>query len=142
MGLVPRQTIPKQHYWNRYHDRSEDGEEGASNYRPQGDREGGRIIMLGDGTEVLTDSDDAEMFDYGEDEGDAEELDKEDITVNKKKEDKPENSEKNNVKRTETEEKINESSKTSTPPSNSKSTKLPNSSEKSESQPNEGKVQA
>ena len=27
----------------------------------------GRIILLGDGTEVLTDSDDAEMFDHNED---------------------------------------------------------------------------
>ncbi|KAF3936627.1 hypothetical protein ABW19_dt0200857 [Dactylella cylindrospora] len=32
--------------------------------------------MLGDGTEVLTDSDDTEMFDYDEEEGDTEVLDK------------------------------------------------------------------
>jgi protein phosphatase PTC2/3 len=30
-------------------------------------RHGGRIILLGDGTEVLTDSDDTEMFDHEED---------------------------------------------------------------------------
>ncbi|KAK6499559.1 Protein phosphatase 2C 2 [Arthrobotrys musiformis] len=38
-------------------------------------REGGRIIMLGDGSEVLTDSNDTEMFDYDE-EKDTEALDK------------------------------------------------------------------
>lgn len=42
---------------------------------PNHSREGGRIIMLGDGTEVLTDSDDTEMFDY-EEEGDPEALDR------------------------------------------------------------------
>ena len=31
---------------------------------------GGRIILLGDGTEVLTDSDDTEMFDHGEEDRD------------------------------------------------------------------------
>lgn len=31
---------------------------------------GGRIILLGDGTEVLTDSDDTEMFDHGEEDKD------------------------------------------------------------------------
>lgn len=30
----------------------------------------GRIILLGDGTEVLTDSDDTEMFDHGEEDKD------------------------------------------------------------------------
>ncbi|KAJ6257146.1 hypothetical protein Dda_8032 [Drechslerella dactyloides] len=49
-------------------------------------REGGRIIMLGDGTEVLTDSDDTEMFDYDEEEKDAEALDKDtSITETKSK---------------------------------------------------------
>lgn len=33
-------------------------------------RGGGRIILLGDGTEVLTDSDDTEMFDHGEEDKD------------------------------------------------------------------------
>jgi len=33
---------------------------------------GGRIILLGDGTEVLTDSDDAEMFDQSEEQMDTE----------------------------------------------------------------------
>lgn len=32
----------------------------------------GRIILLGDGTEVLTDSDDAEMFDHSEEDKDEE----------------------------------------------------------------------
>jgi protein phosphatase 2C family protein 2/3 len=32
----------------------------------------GRIILLGDGTEVLTDSDDTEMFDHGEEDKDLE----------------------------------------------------------------------
>lgn len=33
---------------------------------------GGRIILLGDGTEVLTDSDDADMFDHSEEDKDTE----------------------------------------------------------------------
>jgi protein phosphatase 2C family protein 2/3 len=33
---------------------------------------GGRIIVLGDGTEVLTDSDDAEMFDHSDEDKDTE----------------------------------------------------------------------
>ena len=33
---------------------------------------GGRIILLGDGTEVLTDSDDAEMFDHSDEDKDTE----------------------------------------------------------------------
>lgn len=32
----------------------------------------GRIILLGDGTEVLTDSDDSDMFDHGEEDKDSE----------------------------------------------------------------------
>jgi protein phosphatase PTC2/3 len=35
-----------------------------------GNQRGGRIILLGDGTEVLTDSDDTEMFDHGEEDKD------------------------------------------------------------------------
>lgn len=134
-------AIPKQNYWNRYQDR-EEGAEGSGNYRPHGDREGGRIIMLGDGTEVLTDSDDAEMFDYGEDEGDAEELDKEDITASKKKGTNTENAIKNEETSTKDEQKINESDKSSTSPSKSKLTDSENSNEKPANQPKEGKVQA
>ncbi|KAK6358823.1 Protein phosphatase 2C 2 [Orbilia brochopaga] len=47
-------------------------------------REGGRIIMLGDGAEILTDSDDTEMFDYDEEEKDAEALDKDSSTPESK----------------------------------------------------------
>lgn len=43
----------------------------------------GRIILLGDGTEVLTDSDDTEMFDQSEEEKDA---------TNQVKKDTPDNS--------------------------------------------------
>ncbi|EPS35724.1 hypothetical protein H072_10877 [Dactylellina haptotyla CBS 200.50] len=50
-------------------------------------REGGRIIMLGDGTEVLTDSDDTDMFDYDEEEKDTEALDKDASTHIKNKAD-------------------------------------------------------
>lgn len=40
---------------------------------PGGNSQRGRIILLGDGTEVLTDSDDtAEMFDHGEEDRDLE----------------------------------------------------------------------
>ena len=35
-----------------------------------GGNQRGRIILLGDGTEVLTDSDDTEMFDHGEEDKD------------------------------------------------------------------------
>jgi protein phosphatase 2C family protein 2/3 len=35
-----------------------------------GGNQKGRIILLGDGTEVLTDSDDTEMFDHGEEDKD------------------------------------------------------------------------
>jgi len=35
-----------------------------------GNQRGGRIILLGDGTEVLTDSDDTEMFDHSEEDRD------------------------------------------------------------------------
>jgi protein phosphatase PTC2/3 len=37
-----------------------------------GNSERGRIILLGDGTEVLTDSDDTEMFDHGDEDKDLE----------------------------------------------------------------------
>ena len=37
-----------------------------------GGNQRGRIILLGDGTEVLTDSDDTEMFDHGEEDKDLE----------------------------------------------------------------------
>ncbi|KAK6524322.1 Protein phosphatase 2C 2 [Orbilia ellipsospora] len=53
-------------------------------------REGGRIIVLGDGTEVLTDSDDTEMFDYDEEERDTEALDK-DASVSDTKNPNPAN---------------------------------------------------
>jgi len=35
-----------------------------------GGNQRGRIILLGDGTEVLTDSDDTEMFDHGDEDKD------------------------------------------------------------------------
>lgn len=35
-----------------------------------GNNQRGRIILLGDGTEVLTDSDDTEMFDHGDEDKD------------------------------------------------------------------------
>jgi protein phosphatase 2C family protein 2/3 len=38
--------------------------------KPFGASSRGRIILLGDGTEVLTDSDDAEMFDHGDEDRD------------------------------------------------------------------------
>lgn len=38
--------------------------------KPFGTNQRGRIILLGDGTEVLTDSDDTEMFDHGEEDKD------------------------------------------------------------------------
>lgn len=42
---------------------------------------GGRIILLGDGTEILTDSDDTEMFDHIEEDKDlASQVNKSDIT--------------------------------------------------------------
>ncbi len=40
--------------------------------KPFGASSRGRIILLGDGTEVLTDSDDAEMFDHGDEDRDLE----------------------------------------------------------------------
>jgi len=41
-------------------------------HRSSGYGRSGRIILLGDGTEVLTDADDAEMFDHSEEDKDAE----------------------------------------------------------------------
>lgn len=38
--------------------------------KPFGANQRGRIILLGDGTEVLTDSDDTEMFDHSEEDKD------------------------------------------------------------------------
>jgi protein phosphatase 2C family protein 2/3 len=38
--------------------------------KPFGGNQRGRIILLGDGTEVLTDSDDTEMFDHSEEDKD------------------------------------------------------------------------
>lgn len=40
--------------------------------KPFGGNQRGRIILLGDGTEVLTDSDDTEMFDHGDEDRDLE----------------------------------------------------------------------
>jgi protein phosphatase 2C family protein 2/3 len=40
--------------------------------KPFGANQRGRIILLGDGTEVLTDSDDTEMFDHGDEDRDLE----------------------------------------------------------------------
>lgn len=40
--------------------------------KPFGSNQRGRIILLGDGTEVLTDSDDTEMFDHGDEDRDLE----------------------------------------------------------------------
>jgi len=79
---VRRQTQPKNHGFRppSYYANFEEEEDGTIKiYGSAGNnsREGGRIIMLGDGTEVLTDSDDTEMFDYDEEEGDTEVLDKE-----------------------------------------------------------------
>lgn len=41
-----------------------------SRSKSSGSNRSGRIILLGDGTEVLTDSDDTEMFDHDEEEKD------------------------------------------------------------------------
>jgi protein phosphatase 2C family protein 2/3 len=41
-----------------------------SKTKPFTNTRGGRIILLGDGTEVLTDSDDTDMFDNGEEDKD------------------------------------------------------------------------
>jgi len=38
--------------------------------KPFGNNQRGRIILLGDGTEVLTDSDDTEMFDHSDEDRD------------------------------------------------------------------------
>lgn len=38
--------------------------------KPFGQNQRGRIILLGDGTEVLTDSDDTDMFDHGDEDKD------------------------------------------------------------------------
>lgn len=75
--LLPTKAIPKTNHWNKFYENDgEDNNTGGNNsYHSISGREGGRIIMLGDGTEVLTDSDDAEMFEYGgDDDQDVEEL--------------------------------------------------------------------
>ena len=66
-------------------------------HRSRGYGRSGRIILLGDGTEVLTDSDDTEMFEHSEEDKDApnqvnkagSDTSAEDSTARKEREDTP-----------------------------------------------------
>jgi len=73
-----------------------------------GGNQRGRIILLGDGTEVLTDSDDTEMFDHSEEDKDlASQVNKGQTTSRDESKSNPEKTEPNKSTET-TEKKVDE----------------------------------
>lgn len=64
--LAHHPTQVKQLGWPKYYDDSGDEFDAPRGSVRQTNSNGGRIILLGDGTEVLSDSDDAEMVEEGE----------------------------------------------------------------------------